>query len=900
MKLIEKRLSLFWAPWIFLLPEWGRWLARTIDFSTYYDLKTYIKINEWEPFGLFFTPNWELWKINHIWEKVKHAAKDAKLYMSSLYVDLDMRDSSYSDIKKYKAYLIDTLWKDKFKAQYVVQTWNWFHVYAFIKEEERYKCWELFKSDFATLQKWIAASFDWWDPRSHSISKLMRMPFGKYWKTWQAIDTKLYKVIWSDTWVVLDEVIAEKDIVLDKDKCVGVQDIAVFLENLKPVVMQNKGQWKKILHDAGSEQINSISLQDVLGKLHKYPRIFQWKKYIFRISWSRISFDIDWTRYYPDWYKLNINKNYINNFSFDEHNIDERPRWGTFVFLYRYFNKDMSKIDEFLKEEYWFSFTLTDSDWTYLSLTTDTWLIYFTDKWVFYHTTEVKWKNIEDVKLKLFDTPLVVKWVIKTNYDMLWESEDKVIYYIIKNMEDDSEIIIEFTEDRKRFNRKYWRKWFMFMAWEFQMLDFFMAINNAVKTWALKEYDFRYINWYYPDYYIMWDNVIDKNYNFVDTKEIDMILKTQEVLMEQQVDEVSLSSFWDKLTWIFSNRQAMLSFVTFITLMLWHKFRWPVMQKYKQQVLLPGLFLSWDTRTGKTTLMTILKNWARIATDTKKYSIKSTTPQPLKQASTDDFILHLEEFTWHIGEVKETIVRDILNKAKTARWQADWDNVYYIFRSSLILDGEKLPESQSVSNRCVVVPMFEEDKIWTESKLWWFVWKSFLWDFIKQTYDIEVETIIKQFKSVEAVLRGEWIRDRNLLIYSFLLLTNRLYNIFLEPELIDAIKENLQLHSSIDKHNNILSDLLAELIITNRISPTLVMEQDIYKIIVPFTMEIKNRNKVILMNIQKKYPGKIQTLWNNIIITLNPKDSSEDNKELYNIVILFKRYFKNERLLELE
>ena len=197
--------------------------------------------------------------------------------------------------------------------------------------------------------------------------------------------------------------------------------------------------------------------------------------------------------------------------------------------------------------------------------------------------------------------------------------------------------------------------------------------------------------------------------------------------------------------------------------------------------------------------------------------------------------------------------------------------------------------------------MFEEDKQGDEKKLWWFIWKSFLKDFITQLYDIDTATVIKQFKSVEAVLRAEWIRDRNLLLYSFLLLTNRFFNIYMEIELIDAIKDNLALHSSIDKHNNILSDLMAELIITNRISPTLVAtDVETYKVIIPFTMEIKNKNKVILMNIQKKYPWRIQTLGNNIIITLDPKDEDPKNKELYNIVILFKRYFKNERLLDLD
>jgi hypothetical protein len=44
-------------------------------------------------------------------------------------------------------------------------------------------------------------------------------------------------------------------------------------------------------------------------------------------------------------------------------------------------------------------------------------------------------------------------------------------------------------------------------------------------------------------------------------------------------------------------------------------------------------------------LLTILKNGAEITLDARKYSITGTSAQPLKQAATDDFILHVEEFT---------------------------------------------------------------------------------------------------------------------------------------------------------------------------------------------------------------------------------------------------------------
>ena len=49
-------------------------------------------------------------------------------------------------------------------------------------------------------------------------------------------------------------------------------------------------------------------------------------------------------------------------------------------------------------------------------------------------------------------------------------------------------------------------------------------------------------------------------------------------------------------------------------------------------------------------------------------SVRSTTPQPLKQAATDPFVLHLEEFTGtSISTEKESIIRDIINQAKSAR-----------------------------------------------------------------------------------------------------------------------------------------------------------------------------------------------------------------------------------------
>jgi len=72
---------------------------------------------------------------------------------------------------------------------------------------------------------------------------------------------------------------------------------------------------------------------------------------------------------------------------------------------------------------------------------------------------------------------------------------------------------------------------------------------------------------------------------------------------------------------------------------------WKPIERYKQQLMLPAVMFSGKTMTGKSTLITMLKEGSGLTAKTRVKSVRSTTPQPLKQAATDPFILHLEEFT---------------------------------------------------------------------------------------------------------------------------------------------------------------------------------------------------------------------------------------------------------------
>lgn len=128
---------------------------------------------------------------------------------------------------------------------------------------------------------------------------------------------------------------------------------------------------------------------------------------------------------------------------------------------------------------------------------------------------------------------------------------------------------------------------------------------------------------------------------------------------------VTAVEFYDMMCKIFSKRVTTLSLLSYMALFLGHNF-WEPIKRVKQQFMMPGLILSGLTRVGKSTLISILKEGSGISIESKRMAI-SATMQPLRQMATDAFIVHYDEFTGIIPLEKEHMIRDILNKANSAR-----------------------------------------------------------------------------------------------------------------------------------------------------------------------------------------------------------------------------------------
>ena len=914
-ELIEKWLSLFGNPWVFTFED-TKPMPKKIQgiTSKYQKLESLIKINEETPYGIHFSPNWNFWLLNKVWDDIIRKKDDANPYISCFYIDVDKRDSSFkmdNDNSNLLKYIIDFIQEIKLRVAFISETPGWYHLWLFVHPNDREYLWRLLSNDeYKLIQEDLASRIDWWDKNSHWISKLMRLPFSNHWKSGTPTKVKLYTTNIEEvpddegwTWKVhLKEVKTPDDIVIPEQMYSKKEWIINFVKTLKTNL--NIEDRLATVDTIGTlmwdweTQINSLNIIDVVKKIYNYPREYHNKMYRFILNWLGISLEYDGIRHHTDWYKINKEQNYVNNFSTTNHNKYERPTWWPYRFLRRYFNNNILKIKDFVVNEFGLELSSWES-WVFGTYIANNWTYLFTaDGIIFESNVSKKW---EDTRQVIIQRPIAIKWAIETKTQAFGEEEQTRRQYIFYDTKTDVEYPVEFQADVRRFNSSYGSYWLILTTNSASiLLNMFVALNSALERWEIYKYDCRELNGYYNDMYVVWDEAYDINGDEINQEELWLLLHTRKIITQPTGTEITVSEFWEKFSKLFSPREALVGFTTFIALLLGNKFREPILRWYKQQVLIPWLFLSWVSRSGKTTALTIFKNWFGLAYETKKYSIISTTPQPLRQEATDDFILHLEEFTWDVWELKETIVRDILNKTRTSRWEMDGSNIAYNSRSQLILDWEVLPESESVTNRCIMIPMFLQDRIWNEETLGEIMQYSYRRDFIQMAYKIDKQNAIEDFKKSEETLSKIGIKDRNLLLYSFLLTTNRWFNIYFENELLDAIKSNVTQQALMDKDTSILSDIMADIIIKYRIKPTIwileradwTIDTDSKVVNITYTADFKKKYKTYFIWAQKEFwDNRVRFTPNSIKLIYDSNDKSDINKKLYTIIMNFYQYY---------
>lgn len=877
----------------------------------YLPLEGVLDVNNGRPYLAAFTPNWNYGKVNVIGKEVHHEKSDAEAYVAALVIDLDLDKSWFKTKGDYFKYITDEIENSHLKIGFINETGWGYHAYLFIREEDRYNVGKLLQwSNFKNIEEKLAEQFRGWDKSSHSIAKLMRLPYSKYRKnspmnTMSGFECKLMKFTRDSRWnLVMQNMINPEQINLDWVEQLSLTWVKAMLWSIEDeknydVKYETQNVKDNSKYNETCEEVNKLSIIEVIEKLANYSREYNWNTYIFKVYWwSHIWFLMNGSNELvrTDWYVINRNGNYVQCFSDILHPIDERPRWQVYPFLHYYFKWERGKLNAFLEKEYWITFS-HKSDWAI-----ESYLSFDTDSWTFDFSSDGVWCATNKGTKRIFPTPFTVKWMFQTRYTLQWETVEPNSYYLV-NVGNNRHTEFKITPvfDRKKFNMMYWWMWLATKASDIELIDLWHWLSVLASEWTIPVYDYKYVNWYYNNLYIIWNTAYNTDGEEVDVEPMNIILDTPIVERYHTSEDVTVKEFWAKFRQLYSDRESMVMFTTFITLLTGHNFRVPELKNYITQVLVPWLFLSWKSQSWKTTAITLCKHWFELSTDSKKFSVKGVTAQPINQASTDARLLHLEERTGRISEDKENIVRNILNKSTASRWLVSWDNVFYNYKSSVIIDWETSPSSESVVNRCIYIPFYKEDRTWNMTLINSFSTLSYLKDFIRKLYQIDKSKIRPTFQSKQKLLMENWLNDREANNYSFILCVNEWFDIYEEEELMKAIRQNMELDKTVAETRLDLSSLFSELLIEKRVWATKTYTDEyVTQIFVPLSDEALQQHKVDIMGIIRRYGNdKVRAKWSNLIITYDSRDTSEKNVELYQILNLFSSHIHQDNNADL-
>ena len=302
--------------------------------------------------------------------------------------------------------------------------------------------------------------------------------------------------------------------------------------------------------------------------------------------------------------------------------------------------------------------------------------------------------------------------------------------------------------------------------------------------------------------------------------------------------------------------------------------------------MLPHLFLSWKTKTGKSTLIGLMKNGFWLNEQANKKGMTNTTALPMKRLSATPRRLHLEEYTWDVSNKAESIVRLWINWTEGWMWKSDWTYETFVFKCSYIIDWERLPSAPSLINRFVWIIMQKTDMIWDIKMLRRCSQLRFLKDFIAKLYCIDQTNVEKDYEEAQDWLLENWVQDRNISIYAYLVCVARWFEICDDKILLRAILENLQMLELWWSDVSTLWDIMSRRFAQHP-RPTITQEDsdEIRYMNITFTEDLFNSMKWNISTAISEFGRKrIIVNWNNLILEIDKHDKSKVNQKFLTIV----------------
>ena len=912
MEKLKKFLSLFGQPGLFMYPDAPDGAKPNgHDCSTYADLDTCHRVNGAMAYALAFRPAGNLAKKNAVGQRI--VTSEPEDYLPAFWFDIDLDEKTAEDgittIAELMQHVAETAGKHGLPLAFVTKTGRGVHCYFMVEESARAKVAKDYKAKLDGIQKNIAESFGYFDDNAIGIKRLMRLPFTKHWKTGLPIDVELYRADWGEDadYETPRLVKCEKpdDVRFDPRKSISLSTVEQFAQYASEKIAIDAGHDLKLRLEIASdmEKVDRVPMTDLLRKLEKYPRSHAgklWRFKLARISGNTGFIDVETTdettgeveTKKTEGYRLNVSGNFVNCFSSHAHPIEERPRGSAYPFLHHYFKGDLKQIRDFLLAEFGLNLHERRTDTVMVPLATSHGSVIFTKNEVVYKKQKVnKGGNITEQEVVLFRTPMKVVGVIETNHYRKGELAHPQSYYVIERLDrsgPDARFILEFVEDRKKFNRKYGQQQVIFHGDEEDLLDFYLAMNFAVRGGQVPAFKYEWQNGWRGDRFVIGKNI----WSLTDGKMVppapDYHYANEDIPFSLAgKSETDGKTFMDLLVKNWGERVGIMAFTGFCVGFLSSEY-WKFVSKAKAEFIVPGLFLTGVTKVGKSTLISSMKEGAGLTADARKISVRSTSLQPLKHMGTDPFVMHIEEFTGDIRSDKESIVRDIINRAKSGTGMITGDNIEYNYRASVVIDGERLPAQASVTNRCAMVPMFESERCGSQSTLASLRGISYFKDLMTKALEWRKRDPESKFLSAEAECFKEGFSDRKAMIAAYLLCVWRMLGLGDEKRFFAAAKENFGIGAQIDPNSDPLSAFLNDMLFAKRVQGTLQAVNDLITIRVSVPPDVAESKRVEIVGIIRQFPRNVQFAHNAVVITYDSKDDPKMHDRMRPILPLLR------------
>lgn len=645
-------LDYFWQPVFQLLPEWETEDKSTLMTS---DLSKWLAINTAKSMWLFFTPNWNFGRNYTEWWEVKWVrTKEKASWWNCFFIDFDIKDTDYQSLEEYREAIASWPLSDVMKPSFVHKSWWWYHVYwLFDDDAKTYLSW-IDKEKVADVWKFFTSIFlsYWADTQVTEQARLMRYPWSFYYKKvyeW-AFKTEIYSY---SNWTLNEFSEQDMPVLSLKD----IQNTFLYYDSHKQVKV-TKDFWKTKY---------PLSLYQILDVLDDYEVTSTWR---IRYKWVL-----------TEWYRYNKIWDYVTDFSWHD-----RPRWNAISFLYHHFDKDWSLVRSFV-----------DDNWLISEDQKNAWVKY-SNEWVVYSVKSNWWylsyfKEQDLLESKIFWFP--VKCTSRTFSSNVWNKTYENNHMILTFETDKIKLSTTIPPTVYDFNKKFASYWILFW-WnelEYRYYSTLLLQSPDIPELITLDEDWYFDKWVYVSWSLVYWEPYDKYHSFV----------VDEWFALEEWKDISVQELTQICLRYRSPKIVMPCILSFISL------RW--MNLYKWLTIYPWLLFSWRTRTGKSTMMSILMRWMWLDNKFRLHSINNMTPQPLQEKCTRYCPAFFEEFTPPLKQDIEQVIRNVLNRDTGSRWRVWWNYVYE-YRSPICMVWETRPSEQSVTNRLMITSFKESDKTW--------------------------------------------------------------------------------------------------------------------------------------------------------------------------------------------